>query len=542
MRRTPALLGATTGALLLWLLLFSVEAQAAIDSSDVLDNVLARYSAAASMWAATITARASWLFWTLALISMVWTFGMLALRKADIGEFYAEFARFTIFTGFFWWLLTNGPTFATDIMNSLRTIGGTASGTGPALSPSGIVDIGFTIFYQVLDRSSGWSPVDSAAGILISAAILIILALIGVNMLLLLVSGWVLAYAGVFFLGFGGSRWTSDMAIHYYKTVLGIAAQLLTMVLLVGIGKSFVDQYYASMSAGLSLKELGVMLIVAVVLLALVNKLPALIGGLAMHGGTHALGGGFGTGAAMGAAAMAGAAVATGGAAIAAGAANAAGGVQALMTAASKASQNVAGGTDIVSRMAGGMADAVGGGGASGSAAGLGSPLASAMDGPAMSGSPSSGATSGGSRASSSSKSNTAKGSTAGNSKARAAGQTPGQQPQGGEKSALGTVGRVATDAAANLVKGSWDVAKERANAGAEAAQERLSQTIGGKVAAAIKAQGTTAAPGEQLRPEPTFDGNSLSGASDTAVDADSEVSAFRDRDTHSSSGKGRYT
>ncbi|MGS0066676.1 type IV secretion system protein, partial [Escherichia coli] len=35
---------------------------------------------------------------------------------------------------------------------------------------------------------------------------------------------WILLYAGVFFLGFGGSRWTSDMAINYYKTVLGLAA------------------------------------------------------------------------------------------------------------------------------------------------------------------------------------------------------------------------------------------------------------------------------------------------------------------------------
>ena len=94
----------TAVGLLLWLVFFSVEAQAVIDNAGVLDNVLARYSAAASTWAATITARASWLFWTLTLISMVWTFGMLALRKADIGEFYAEFARFTIFTGFFWWL------------------------------------------------------------------------------------------------------------------------------------------------------------------------------------------------------------------------------------------------------------------------------------------------------------------------------------------------------------------------------------------------------------------------------------------------------
>ena len=320
--------------LLLWLVFFSVEAQAAIDNAGVLDKVLSRYSTAASTSSAFITARATWLFWTLALISMVWTFGLMALRKADIGEFYAEFVRFTIFTGFFWWLLTNGPNFAADIMNSLRTIAGNASGTGSSLTPSGIVDIGFDIFFKALDQSSVWSPVDSVAGLGMSAAILVILALIGVNMLLLLVSGWILAYAGVFFLGFGGSRWTSDMAINYYKTVLNIAAQLFTMVLLVGIGKSFVNEYYTAMSAGISLKELGVMMIVAVVLLALVNKLPAMVGGLAMGGGTHALGGGLGAGAAMGAAAMAGAAIATAGAAIAAG------GAQAVMAAFSKASNN----------------------------------------------------------------------------------------------------------------------------------------------------------------------------------------------------------
>ena len=311
------------------------------------------------------------------------------------------------------------------------------------------------------------------------------------------------------------------------------------MVLLVGIGKSFVDQYYTNMSAGISLKELSVMLIVAVVLLALVNKVPALIGGLAMHGGTHALGGGFGTGAAMGAAAMAGAAVATGGAAIAAGAASAAGGAQALMAATSKAAQNVGGGTDIVSRMAGGMADAAGGGGASG--ASLSSPLAQAMDGPTTGSSPSSGATSSASRASSSNKGSTGK--SGASSSAKAKGTTPGQQPQGGTKSALGTAGRIAADTAANLAKGSWDVAKERASAGAEAAQDRLSQTVGGKVAAAIKAQGTSTASTEQARPEAIFDGNSLSGASDTAVDAESEVAAFRDAvDTRSSSRKGHFT
>ena len=290
--------------LLLWLAVFSVRAYAAgpgATSDDVMDNVLNRYATVASTWGGLMTTRATWLFWLLVVISMVWTFGLMALRKADIGEFFAEFIRFTMFTGFFWWLLMNGPRFATDIMTSLRMIGAQASGLPNTLAPSGIVDIGFDIFNKVVDQSTVWKPMDSLFGLLLSMAILIVFALIGVNMLLLLISGWIFAYAGVFILGFGGSRWTSDMAIGYFKSILNIGLQLMTMVLLVGIGKSFVDSYYVSMSAGMTLKELAVMAVVAAILLALVAKVPPQVGALA-GGSTGSLGSNFGVGAAVGAA------------------------------------------------------------------------------------------------------------------------------------------------------------------------------------------------------------------------------------------------
>ena len=135
------------------------------------------------------------------------------------------------------------------------------------------MDVGFAIFDKVMDRSSVWSPVDKAwPASSWPWRSWSSLALVGVNMLLLLASGWVLAYGGVFFLGFGGSRWTSDMAINYYKVVLGVPRSSSSMVLLVGIGKTFLDDYYSRMSAGISLKEMGVMLIVVIILLALVNK------------------------------------------------------------------------------------------------------------------------------------------------------------------------------------------------------------------------------------------------------------------------------
>ncbi|EBX9589646.1 P-type conjugative transfer protein TrbL [Salmonella enterica subsp. enterica serovar Muenchen] len=562
--------------LLVWLAFFAVDAHAAIDNAGVFDSVLSRYQAAASGWASTITNAATWLFWTLVVISMVWTFGMMALRKADIGEFFAEFVRFTIFTGFFWWALTNGPNFASSIYASLRQLAGNATGLGNALSPSGIVDVGFEIFDKVMDQSSVWSPVDSMAGILMAVAILVILALVGVNMLLLLASGWVLAYGGVFFLGFGGSRWTSDMAINYYKTVLGVAAQLFAMVLLVGIGKTFLDDYYSRMSSGVSLKEMGVLLIVVIILLALVNKIPPLVAGIITGASVGGAGiGNFGAGAALGAAGMAAAAAATGGAALAAGASSAAGGASALMAAFSQARDNVSAGTDIMSAFSGGSS---GGDGGSGDAGTGSTPFAQAAGfGGDSGGSGSSGGDQGGSsgskggdKASSSSSkggdqassSNSKGGDQASSSSSKGGDQASSSSSKGGDKggktdpksgdaggqtgapgstgpgllasaaSALGTAGRIAADTGANLAKGTADVAKAKAASLRDAAADRIADTTGGKIAAAIKGQGSGGA--DQIdspaQPTPTFGGDNLAAGSRDA-DPESEVAAFANRD-----------
>lgn len=550
--RMPANLKTLALPLFVWLAFFAVDAHAAIDNAGVFDSVLDRYQAAASGWAGVITTAATWLFWTLVVISMVWTFGMMALRKADIGEFFAEFVRFTIFTGFFWWALTNGPNFALSIYASLRQLAGNATGLGNALSPSGIVDVGFAIFDKVMDQSSVWSPVDSMAGILMAVAILVILALVGVNMLLLLASGWVLAYGGVFFLGFGGSRWTSDMAINYYKVVLGVAAQLFAMVLLVGIGKTFLDDYYSRMSAGISLKEMGVMLIVVIILLALVNKIPPLIAGIITGASVGGAGiGQFGAGAALGAAGMAAAAAATGGAALAAGAASAAGGTSALMAAFSQARENVSAGTDIMSSFSGGSSGGSSGGGFGSSgngaastgstpfaqAAGFGSGAASGFGGGTGSNDVGSGSSGGGKGDDGRAKAEP-KPSGASQQGSAAPGSTAGTGLLASAASALGTAGRIAADAGANLAKGTADVAKAKAASLRDAAIERIADTTGGKIAAAIKAQGIGGA--DQIdtpaQPAPTFGGDSLAAAS-RDVDPESEVAAFANKNKDDDNG-----
>ncbi|MFU2448865.1 P-type conjugative transfer protein TrbL [Pseudomonas aeruginosa] len=466
--------------------LYSSGAAAELTNQGMLDQVVTEFASKAASWKTAIMDAATWLFWTLGTISLVWTGGTLVMKRADIGEFFAEFVRFILFFGFYLWLLRNGPDFADSIIQSMQQLGSKATGIS-SVTPSGIVDVGFMIFQQHVKNSSVWSPVDTVIGAILSLGILLLLATIAVNMLLVLVSSWCLMYLGIFFLGFGGSRWTSDMAINYYKTVLGVGVNLLVMVALVGIGNDLLTGFYAKMSKGtLNFEEMGVMLVFCLALLLLINRVPPLVSGIITGGGVGAAGGlgNFGAGAIVGAGmaaagmtAQAVAAAASGGASVAA---SVAGGAQAVMAAAS-AAKGADGGDMPGASSGGGEAGGGSGGGASGE------PMAAASGGGA-----------------------TPMASAAGDSSSGG----------GGFSGAAGKAGRVATGTVANLAKGIGSMATAKASSMAEAAKSRIAETTGGKLAATIKAAGSSA------------DGNTLSGSNDnaTASAGNDEVAAFVNR------------
>ena len=400
-----------------------------------------------------------------------------------------------------------------------------------------------------------WSPVDSIIGVTLSVGILILLAVVAVNMMLLLVSSWLLMYAGIFFLGFGGSRWTSDMAINYYKTVLSVAVQIMTIVLLVGIGNDLLSSFYAKMNTGtLNFEELGVMLVFCVTLLMLIKHVPPQVAGV-ISGTSVGNVGNFGAGAALGAAGMAAAAVATAGAALAAGAASAVGGASAVMAAFSKARESMSMGTDLSGGgssggdsggSAGGTGDtpfaqAAGFSGSSDGGSSLGNGGGPSTDTSAGSSKVSDNASAGGQSSSSTSTGNSGD-KTANNEPKPTGGSAQSQQAVTGRKlasaaSALGTAGRIAAAVGANLAKGTADGAKAKAASMREAAAERIADTTGGKIAAAIRAQGSGTADNIDMpdkQPTPSFGDNSL--AAETEADPDAEIAAFTNRD-HGSNG-----
>jgi len=322
------------------------DASAQVTNAGILNNVTTQFHTQAASWAGVIQGYATWLFWTLGTISLVWTGGTLILKKADIGEFFAEFIRFCLFFGFFLWLLNNGAAIGSAIISSLIQIGANASQTGVS-NPSGVMDIGFDIFNKVMAQTSIWSPTDSIIGALLAGVTLIVIALIAANMTLMLCSAWILLYAGIFFLGFGGSRWTSEIALHYYRTLLGIAVSLMAMILMVGIAQNIINGYYNNLSPGINIPEIATIMVVAVILLLLVNRVPGLLCGVLNgtsfnHSGIGAFGAAYGVGAALGAAAVASAASGMAGSVASAGAKHMGGAGQALQAAFKDAQQQLA--------------------------------------------------------------------------------------------------------------------------------------------------------------------------------------------------------
>lgn len=289
---------------------------------------------------------------------------------------------------------------------------------------------------------------------MLSAAIMLLLGLVAVNILLMLVAAWLMAYAGIFFLGFGGSRWTSDMAINYYKTVLGVAVQIMTMVLLVGIGNDMLSTFYTRMNQNvLNFEELGVMLVFCMALLSLVNRVPPMVAGIVTGSSIGSAGGigNFGTGAAVGAvigaAGMAAGAASMAGSAVMGGAASLAGGGSAIKAAFDKAQASMSSGGDMPSM--GGMSNSSPG---------------------------STGTNNGGD-------------GNAGNSPfAQAAGF--GGSSESGAKRAVS----LAAGTAGNLAKGIGAVAAEKI-------KDRVADTAGGRLASSLRAS------------TPSFEGNSLAGS-----------------------------
>jgi len=212
----------------------------------IYDCLASQYKTIAEGWQGKLLGYAYHLFALLGVIEMSWAGITYALEKDSPNALLATFAKKLMTIGFFFALLQNGPTWVGYIIASFTEAGQNAGGSG-SLSASSIVGVGLNCAFGIYQGLSNLGPLDRiAAGFSCGFAALITVfsfAIVATQLFVALVESYIVTGAGVFFLGFGALRFTSDFTQKYLTYAVGVGVKLFMIYLIVGAGQQITEQW-----------------------------------------------------------------------------------------------------------------------------------------------------------------------------------------------------------------------------------------------------------------------------------------------------------
>ena len=290
----------------LFFLAYAVPAFA--QEGQVLTELENQVSSAAKGWETTIMEAAKSLFWILATIEIGIAAVWLAIQSASLDTWFAELVRRIMFIGFFAFVLTQGPTFARAVVDSLFQIG---AGGGSA-SPAEVFDAGIRVASQMSQQAQFGVFEDNAlaiAAVLAMGIVVIAFSLLAAIFVSVMVEMYVGLLAGMIMLGLGGSSFTKDFAIRYLVYAFGVGMKLMALVMIAKIGSNVLlglaqaptassDQFVTTLAiAGISVVVFIIAMYVPTIIQGVVHG-TSVSGGMeaARHGGqaaSFAAGAGF---------------------------------------------------------------------------------------------------------------------------------------------------------------------------------------------------------------------------------------------------------
>ena len=331
-------------AVVLAFFVIAPESQALV-TNNFLDSVVTTYQSKTAAWEGILRNYALSLFWILAGIEFVWNSIKLAIKGADISEFFAELLNRILYIGFFLTLLLNSSAWSTAIVDSFRQAGSaavaSAGGTG-GIAPSNVMDAGWEILQVVVASMNLWDPGDTLLIGLAAIIILIAFALTTALLIMALVESYFVISSGVILMGFGGSQWTNQFAVNTIRYAVSVGAKLFMVQLVIGLGQTILQDWATQMQAGaFSTDDVLMIAAASIVFFAITKTIPDMAQAL-INGSSLATGNGLSgmVAESIGAMAAATAALASSGATSVAGAAAAGSGAYSLASETLKSDPN----------------------------------------------------------------------------------------------------------------------------------------------------------------------------------------------------------
>lgn len=258
-----------------------------LDPALASDGLLSLIRGSANSWSSVLRGYATDIFGTFALMSFVWKFGMMALKRTDFDEMAAELVRWVVIIGFYAALLLYSVDWTQAIIDSFRQAGAAAAGTPAQLQPGDL----FALAVELGRTVSSVSLTDPVTYLVVGlSAILIVLCFtfIAAFLMVTLIEAYFVINVGVFFMGFGGSEWTREYAMAMLRYAVSVGAKLMVLQLIVGLIMTSSRTWQAAYTHDETsmLTMVGLSLICAYFSKTLADTVQALISGVSVGGGS----------------------------------------------------------------------------------------------------------------------------------------------------------------------------------------------------------------------------------------------------------------
>jgi type IV secretion system protein TrbL len=235
----------------------------------ILTGLAHQFSTTTQPWMTTALHYAQGLFFALVAIEIAWSAITYVLQKDSLPDFVASLLLKILGVGFFFIVLQPqyGPVWIGDIISSFSQAGSAISGQVQLTpsDPSSIFNCGTDIANAMLESASENQGMTLGnllpmieivlTAMICALGVVLAFAIIAGQLLITLVESYIVIGAGVFMLGFTGSRWTLVFGEKYVGYAVSIGIKLFMLELIVGLGFDLGQQWGSLFANGIAPPE-----------------------------------------------------------------------------------------------------------------------------------------------------------------------------------------------------------------------------------------------------------------------------------------------
>ncbi|MFW0695692.1 P-type conjugative transfer protein TrbL [Aliarcobacter butzleri] len=249
----------------LFLIFLFTNSAVAIESSD---SVLHLINNGTKSWIPIVKTACLYVFFALATINLVWTFGLLALKGFELGEFLAELVKKIMYIGIFLFFF-NVDYWLTILFNGFSQLSADVS-SGSQITPNNIISSAFKIVKTILSSLDLDIPL-SLLKIISGLILLIAFTFMAIDLLIVYIKFYLINIVAFFALALGGLEHFKQTGLNPILTAIKVGIELFLLMSLMSMVNVSIENAFLEIDKEVT-ADLVLQILVLSIIFAIISK------------------------------------------------------------------------------------------------------------------------------------------------------------------------------------------------------------------------------------------------------------------------------